>query len=235
LEQIEEWNEFGELKGVIGDVPTNATSHVIAPATQTIKTTPSTAINPATATSTHPIIASATSKGSATVDDPAAAALRKAVFEAAATAKKPSTTTKATTKEPLETPTKEPTPTKDEPNVVEPPKSPVNDENPPAPIARKSSSTSSTTSRQYVPEHFDPAPLTHRGSSVSVVSDAEIKEIECASAIPEEDEDEDEDEVKQTVEGEKPQLKQTGLEDDVKDLKIEDKQVKENKDDKAEE
>jgi hypothetical protein len=44
-----------------------------------------------------------------------------------------------------------------------------------------------------VPEHYDPPPTTHRGSSVSLASEAEIREIECKEAIPEEDEDEEEE------------------------------------------
>jgi hypothetical protein len=199
LEEIEEWNEFGELKGVIGEVPTNATSHVIAPATQTIKTTPTTAIYTATAISGPAVGATANPKAPATADDPASAALRKAVFEAAAAAKKPSTTTKAIAKEPID----EEKPFKEDTSVAETPKSSVNDENSPKLVTRKSSTGSSTTSRQFVPEHFDPNPSIYHGSSVSIVSDAEIKEIECASAIPEEDEDEDEDEEEDDEEEEK--------------------------------
>jgi hypothetical protein len=41
-----------------------------------------------------------------------------------------------------------------------------------------------------VPEHYDPAPTSHRGSSVSLASEEEIREIECKETILEENEDE---------------------------------------------
>jgi hypothetical protein len=45
--------------------------------------------------------------------------------------------------------------------------------------------------KQFVPEHYDPAPTSHRGSSVSLASEEEIREIECKETILEENEDED--------------------------------------------
>lgn len=52
---------------------------------------------------------------------------------------------------------------------------------------------SSTSSRHasFIPEHPSPAPLQHRGSEISLASEEEIKEIEKATAIPEEDEGDD--------------------------------------------
>jgi hypothetical protein len=45
-----------------------------------------------------------------------------------------------------------------------------------------------------VPEHYDPAPTSHRGSSVSLASEEEIREIECKETILEESEDEEDEE-----------------------------------------
>ena len=52
-----------------------------------------------------------------------------------------------------------------------------------------------------MPEHYEPAATSHRGSSVSLASEEEIREIENSQTIMEENEDEDEDEV---AEEEKP-------------------------------
>lgn len=64
----------------------------------------------------------------------------------------------------------------------------------PSPKSPKSPSRHSSSSSRhasFVPEHPAPAVLKHRGSEISLASDEEIKEIERATAIPEEDEGED--------------------------------------------
>ncbi len=42
-----------------------------------------------------------------------------------------------------------------------------------------------------MPDSFDPPAMTHHGSSLSLASDEEIKDVEKSLTIPEEEEEED--------------------------------------------
>jgi hypothetical protein len=245
LQEVEEWNEFGELKEVIGPVATTATSITTTPAKTT--TGPSTFSSNATPTKAPPDSAPipATSDGGASSESTLAAsvplALKQAAFEVASAVKERQAGADAAPA-PAATGTPSKKPTEEAIAGVASPTSPGRAAG--RQLQREGSASSSTSSHHFVPEHYDPPPTTHRGSSVSLASEAEIREIECKEAIPEEDEDEEEEtatnkpaevkpaEVKPTevkLAGDKPTEKPTDgnditaeVEKDIQTLKVTD-------------
>jgi hypothetical protein len=220
LDQVEDWNEFGELKEAIGTVATTATSHTttpaIAPGRSAASGTPDASYastNPGVSGLEAPLAASSLGPGAAISD-----ALRKAAFESASAAKdkKAAPAALATPVDPTPPPPA-PTPVEGAPTTpakVPLPASPLTKE--PAqsigevmtpttsstggPIASpppRAASAGSSHSSHFVPEHYDAPVMTHRGSTLSIASQEEIKEIECREAIQEEDEEDDEEDVPQ--------------------------------------
>jgi hypothetical protein len=57
--------------------------------------------------------------------------------------------------------------------------------------ASSAASGSSAKTTPFVPDSFDPPAKTHHGSSLSLASDEEIKDVEKRLTIPEEEEEED--------------------------------------------
>ncbi|KAF2675433.1 hypothetical protein BT63DRAFT_475041 [Microthyrium microscopicum] len=209
LEQVEEWNEFGELKAAIGTVATNATSIITTPAKTSF-------ISMSSATATPSKSATPSSAAAAETLTPSSSvplALRQAAFESANAAKekKAASTTTATTtttagasEMPPPSPAKVPLPASPmtaKPMAATPeaplsPTSPVGLKSPTSPAPSTMSAREQSHSRHgsqssaYRPEHFDAPPNVHRGSSLSLASEEEIKAIENAQAIPEENEEE---------------------------------------------
>ena len=213
---MEEWNEFGELHQNIGEVPTTSTSVTSTPAKPGfgspagsaagtpsklgIGTPQSNASSPAVERETAERQKETASIGSIR-NNPF---MKQLATDAASKAK---TRTfggpKPTPKEPLQdttnTASQPAAPVTSQPAAI--PASPV--ASPSAEIAsaaitspsspRSPSRHSSHSSRHssFVPEHPSPAVTQHRGSEVSLASQDEIKEIEKATMIPEEDEGDD--------------------------------------------
>jgi hypothetical protein len=107
---------------------------------------------------------------------------------------------------------------------IEPPSSP--------PPSMHKFSLQSPNSTAWKPTDFNPPILEHRGSSISVASAEEIKQVEEACAIPEEDEDEDEDTSDEEDEG---KTEKETKPDIVKDTKPAPKVESESEEDESDE
>jgi hypothetical protein len=176
LEQVEDWNEFGELKDAIGPVATNATSVTTTPAKAPAKA-PAAGLG---SSSTEPTTTEDGSSEVAKESSVAAsmpAALKQAVFESANAAKDKA----AAAKEALA--------------------SKLSSKDKAAEETRESEGTEKKAS-EIPPEDAPAASLetpvtTHRGSTVSAASAEEIKEIEKKQAIVEDPEEEAKAEAKE--------------------------------------
>jgi hypothetical protein len=110
------------------------------------------------------------------------------------------------------------------PNVIpsiEPPASP--------PPSMEKYSLQSPNSTAWKPTEFNPPILEHRGSSISVASAEEIKQIEEACAIPEEDEDEEDTSAEEDGEGTEKDTKS----EVAKDIKPASKEKSESEEDES--
>ncbi|KAF2426526.1 hypothetical protein EJ08DRAFT_663276 [Tothia fuscella] len=222
LEQLEDWNEFGEVKEAIGPVATTTTSVTTTPAKAPMmasSSTPAVGTPSKLATSTS----ASNSNENAAPASPRSNTMKQLAEETASAAQtkkntpaplkslantppkadctttttKEATPTKPTAKDNPLSPTSVPLPTT--PSVASPTargtnsplrvSSPLSSPTRPSPHGRHSSG-SSTHSAQFVPDHFDAPPITHRGSSLSIASDEEIKRIESDATIHEENEEE---------------------------------------------
>lgn len=255
LDDIEEWNEFGELKEVIGEVSTSDKSITTTPA----KAPAIGSSQPASITATPTKQASTEAPISTTTTAPKEnvpggnSALRQLAFESAAAAVAKKAASGSSTTKPAQQETTSPTV-----SVGESPTSPVGVASPtkiPLPASplpagvrspsiasslHRAGSQGSSSSSQFIPEHYDPPPTTHRGSSVSIATEAEIKEIECREVILEEDEGEEEEVKKSTATPTKPatvieKAKEkvedatATVEQGLKDLKVTDEKEEEKK------
>jgi hypothetical protein len=216
MEQLEEWNEFGEVKEAIGEVATTATSVTTTPAKA-----PSTSI-PTVGTSSKPAAVAASAASASTenaLPTAQSSVLRQLADEAASTVQEKK---KSPVPAPLSSTTNppasgvsavEPSFTKDNtplspssvplpatPSITSPPprgtNSPMRVASPlasprPGQHGRHGSNSSTHSQSHFVPEHFDAPPIAHRGSSLSIASEEEIKKIENDATIHEAEEEED--------------------------------------------
>jgi hypothetical protein len=248
LEQLEEWNEFGEVKEAIGEVATTATSVTTTPAKA-----PSTT-SPAVGTPSKPAAVAASASTLQSENAPPTAqssVMRQLADEAASTVHEkkktpapaplnPTTNTSASTvaatlakdSTPM-SPSSVPLPAT--PSLASPSArgtaspmrsaSPLSSPTRPGHHGRHSSAGSTHSQSHFVPEHFEAPPITHRGSSISIASNDEIKKIEKDETIHEAEEEEDcEDTFKaqKTIE----KVKESGKEPDVKkDSEAVDKEI----------
>jgi hypothetical protein len=213
LEQLEEWNEFGEVKEAIGEVATTSTSVTTTPAKA-----PSTSTSIAGTPSKPSAVAASASSSKQENTQPTAPnpVMRQLADEAASTVQEKK---KASAPAPLSSTTNAPTssettvpatlakdntplsptsvPLPATPSVASPPPrghaSPMRVASPTRPHTHgRHSSTGSTHSQShFVPEHFEAPPIAHRGSSISIASNEEIKKIENDATIHEDEEEED--------------------------------------------
>ncbi|MCJ1486127.1 hypothetical protein MMC06_006303 [Schaereria dolodes] len=226
LEEIEEWNEYGELKANVGgDQP--------APATPSPSTTNTPSKPPTTSTASNPsplVNSPANPSPYKSTESPLTAAMRQAGQEAAqkasASKAKPSTAPSKPSAVELETLSKL---DNSGPTGMPPPSGTTDAESAKLPETGGSGAVSKADD---VPEISEQAARSttsllperghgvgggpggtftkHRGSTVSLASPEEIKDVESKQAIQEEDEDGDEDEdgneesvEEERVEGEK--------------------------------
>jgi hypothetical protein len=212
LEQLEEWNEFGEVKEAIGEVATTSTSVTTTPAKAP------TASIPTSGTPSKPaaVAASAsTSQGENANPTAQSSVMRQLADEAASTVQEkkktpaplnPTTNTSAAAV--AATPAKDNAPMSPSsvplpatPSLASPiargaaspmrSASPLSSPTRPGHHGRHSSTGSTHSQSHFVPEHFEPPPITHRGSSISIASNDEIKKIENDETIHEAEEEED--------------------------------------------
>jgi hypothetical protein len=234
LDQVEEWNEFGELKEAIGPVESKETSIVAPPAkypaagpsfTRSAAAPLAGAVPTPTKQMEKPESSSppAPTPGATAIPTAAMSTLALAAQEIAARAKAKQAALSASVatepKEPAPTPASVPAATSaPDPEATKPAEEPEQksieettkvEADAPKPTREVSAdvistvssitSTSSTTKHghisptPYIPEHFEPPATTHRGSSVSLASQEEIREVERRETIMEEPEDEEEE------------------------------------------
>lgn len=207
LNEIEEFNEFGELKQVVGELPPPTDKSVVT--TPAKMAGPYSGPNSASSTPKPSAGAAATSSTSATKAVPSIIQgtgtaksptmgkenaqvqlpMHNLAAEAAAKAQDRKKRELEAMKASLQAEKAAEAPPATAEKAVE---STDNSSEQPAPTA--AASTSQTANPAPSQENL-PVP-THRGSELSLASDEEIKEIEKESAIPEEGEQEDQDEKK---------------------------------------
>ncbi|KAF2397412.1 hypothetical protein EJ06DRAFT_533024 [Trichodelitschia bisporula] len=181
LAQVEEWNEFGELKEAIGDVPITATSHTTTPAKMAGPYSSSPALTPSkpaavmTAANTAKASPAQARAQEAAPPSGLVSQLRQAAQESAAAAVAKKGAAKAGLGSRASTPAAE---------LKSPPLTPG---------GRRSSGGSVS---KFIPDSFEKPATTHRGSDVGIVSEEEIREIERRETICEEDEESSDEEDK---------------------------------------
>ncbi|KEQ80311.1 hypothetical protein D6C86_05786 [Aureobasidium pullulans] len=195
LDEVEEWNEFGEIKENIGDVP--PASSAPAPGGEAVTTRatmhPTTTAQPPAPLPVKPT-ATAANKSASDKSDPlqtpmANLSMKEAATEAAAIGaarKGPAPGINDTKVAPLKSPTQTS-------SLAESSEAPESSKAPePAPLSAVESSDDLAAA---VATPAGTIQQKHRGSSVSNANPEEIKELEQSSAIPEAD-DEDEEQPK---------------------------------------
>lgn len=195
LDEVEEWNEFGEIKENIGDIP--PASSAPAPGGEAVTTRatmhPTTTVQPPAPLPVKPT-ATAANKSASDKTEPlqtpmANLSMEEAATEAAAIGaarKGPAPGINDTKVAPLKSPTQTS-------SLAEPSEAPGSSKAPePAPLSAVESSDDLAAA---VATPAGTIQQKHRGSSVSNANPEEIKELEQSSAIPEAD-DEDEEQPK---------------------------------------
>jgi len=257
LDQVEEWNEFGELKEAIGEVATIETSVTTTPAKigppamsepfaiHGGPSKPAAVAASASAAGAEPFQQEnvPTSSQSAAVAQIAKDAASAAKDKKATPAPLTSTTNTASTgataaatgskgKETPLSPSSVPLPPT--PALTSPPPGSPRVASPTSSIHgqgtshhHRHSSTGSTHS--YVPDRVEPPPVVHRGSNLSLASEEDIKKIENDETIMEEDEGEDDAACISGVKKAKEDAETKKLAEGVEKVKIGDQEPAEGK------
>jgi hypothetical protein len=217
LVEVEDWNEYGELKQHVKIVGNSNMTPVRTPA-GTPSNTPSKPAAQKENTKPQPVVASTSKeteppKSSIPEPTPITFALRQAGQEAAQKAKdnkkKPMETFSGVGKAETSKEKKIPEPVKTDASEKNTTDSLTSLQSPgstawktlpasmtvplPPPSMAKLESLQSPNSTSWKPADTNPPILSHRGSTISVASEEEIKQIEEEEAIPEESEEDDDD------------------------------------------
>ncbi|KAI9883763.1 MAG: hypothetical protein M1823_004464 [Watsoniomyces obsoletus] len=264
LEQIEEWNEYGELKENLEPEPAPAKAQSATPlALMTATTTPippKEAAPPTQQKPKDPVEKSVKAEEKPESSKPSSStllteAMRKIGFEAAQKAgeNKSKNIGKSARNKPEQTTSVKKS--LDQAAIVAPPTGsaePIeaSDSNKTDTTPSEQKSTASTedvvSTKEKPTTDPEPAVTTHRGSIVATASAEEIKKIEEKTAIPEEEEEEDEEDddadekdttLEDAGEAEEKKAKQQDAKSEEKDTKQEDAEddEKESEDDGDEE